>query len=118
LTVARSLEVLFEESTISEPMVVTLSDTEWDLTDRDSLAELLAPALEHPNVVIDMTAVQYIDSSCLNVLIHMYRQRVSERGFSAARLVIASPNVCRLFEIVDLDKLWRIYRTLEEALES
>ena len=99
-------------------MVVTLPGDEWDLTARESLAELLAPALEHPNVVIDMTAVQYIDSSCLNVLIHMYHQRVSERGFSAARLVIASPNVRRLFAIVDLDKLWRIYGTLGEALES
>lgn len=39
-----------------------------------------------PNVVIDMTAVQFMDSSCLRKLVHMYQERATGHGFSPARL--------------------------------
>jgi anti-anti-sigma factor len=96
-------------------LVISLIDEEWDLTNCERLEELLVPALDHPNVVIDMTAVQFMDSSCLHKLVHMYQERVTRGGLSPARFVIPSSNIRRLFAIVNLDQLWAIFETLDEA---
>jgi anti-anti-sigma factor len=94
--------------------MICLADEEWDLTNCERLEELLAPALRHSNVVIDMTAVQFMDSSRLHKLVHMYQERVTRNGFSPARLVIPSPSIRRLFAIV-LDQIWTVFGTLDKA---
>jgi anti-anti-sigma factor len=104
-----------KEPIVGRPLIVRLTDEDWDLTLCERLEQLLAPALEQPNVVIDMAAVQFMDSSCLNKLIHMHNERVTKRGFSPVRLVIASPNIRRLFAIANLDRLWPIFETVDEA---
>lgn len=101
-----------------EPLIIRLREEEWDLAVCEHLEQLLVPALEHPNVIIDMSAVRFLDSSCLHKLVHMYRERVIRRGFSPARLIVTSPNVRKLFTIVNLDQVWRIFGTLDEALQS
>jgi anti-anti-sigma factor len=101
-----------------EPLIIRLREEEWDLAVCEHLEQLLVPALEHPNVIIDMTAVRFLDSSCLHKLVHMYGERVTRRGFSPARLVVTSPNVRKLFAILNLDQVWRIFGTVDEALQS
>jgi anti-anti-sigma factor len=96
-------------------LIIRLAGEEWDLSTCEELEELLAPGMEHPTVVIDMTAVRYMDSSSLRKLVQMYQKRVNRAGFSCARLVISSPNIRRLFAIVNLDEIWPIFETLEEA---
>lgn len=100
---------------IGAPLMICLSEKEWDLANCEELEQLLAPALEHPNVIINMTAVQFMDSSCLHKLIGMHNERVEQRGLFPARLVIASPRTRKLFAIVNLDQLWPIFYTVDEA---
>jgi anti-anti-sigma factor len=100
------------------PLVITLREPEWDLTACDELEKHLAPAFSHPNVVIDMSAVTFIDSSCLRTLALMRQKRVTEGGFGPVRLVIEDSNIRRLFSVVGFDKLWPIFETLKEALDA
>ncbi len=99
-------------------MIVRLRQAEWDLTTCERLAELLAPAFDQPDVVVDMTDVEYIDSTCLQKLVDMHRERVDVRSFAPARLAIPSPNVRKLLSVVKLDQLWPIFETLPEACDA
>lgn len=98
-----------------KPLIVCLGEKEWDLTGCEQLEQMLAPTLQHPNVIIDMTAVEFLDSSCLHKLVGMYNERVTQHGFLPARIVIAAPNIRKLFALVNLDRLWPIFHTLDEA---
>lgn len=68
------------------------------------------------NVVLDLGAVEFMDSSGLGVLIAMLK-RVSERG---GDLVLARlPKKVRLvLEITRAYKIFRIFETVEEALQA
>lgn len=96
-------------------LVLTFGRSEWDMSNRDDLKRLLDKALLHPNVVLDMSAVTYADSTVLNELVKMRQARAS-RGFGPARIVVPNPQIRRLFKIVGFDRLWRLYRSLEDAL--
>jgi anti-anti-sigma factor len=100
------------------PLVIRLQEPEWDLTTCDKLEEQLTPTLDWPNVIIDMSAVKFLDSSCLRKFFKMYQERVTTRGFEPARLVVNASNIRRLLAIVGFDELWPIFETREEALAA
>lgn len=99
------------------PTILTLAAEEWDIESADALASLLAPAADHRDVIVDLSAVSYIDSTCLGKFVGMRAKR-GARGFEPAKLVIASPRIRRLFAIVKFDEIWPIYATLHEALRA
>src|ERR1700683_894041 len=100
-----------------EPLVVTCDQKEYDISTRNDFLKILAPTFEAPSVVVDMSRVEYLDSSCLSKLMLM-RQKRREAGLKAARLVISSSKVKRLFEVTSFDKMWAIFDTLTSALKS
>ena len=106
----------FKESTTAPPLIITIPEDEWDILSRDRIDLLLTPALTNPHVVIDLSAVTYLDSTALNRLVMIHRTRETEPDIPPLRLVIASSNIRRLFKITDLDGIMRIYGTLEDAL--
>ena len=97
------------------PLIVALSKPEYDVSSCDELAKELEPAHAQPNVIVDMTEVRYLDSTCLSKLARMRTER-QKRDYPPARLVVPAPQVRRLFEIVGFDKVWPLYDSLEEAL--
>ena len=98
-----------------EPLVVTL-EGEWDVYRCPELDQRLQPAHSAPQVILDLTSATYIDSTCLGALVRMRKAR-DARGLGAARLVITSPMVLRIFEIVRLDRVWPIFDSVEAARE-
>ena len=66
-------------------------------------------------VVIDMTGVEFIDSTGLSVLLNGLRRVTRAEGRLA--LVVSNPTVLRLFEITKLDSTFDIQPTREAALE-
>ena len=66
-------------------------------------------------VVIDMTRVEFIDSTGLSVLLNGLR-RVTRAGGQLS-LVVSNPTVLRLFEITKLDSTFDIRPTRQAALE-
>ena len=65
-------------------------------------------------VVIDMTSVEFIDSTGLSVLLNGLRRVTRADGKLA--LVVTNPTVLRLFEITKLDSTFDIQPDRESAL--
>ena len=66
-------------------------------------------------VVIDMSGVEFIDSTGLSVLLNGLR-RVTRAG-GRLSLVVSNPTVLRLFEITRLDSTFDIQPSREAALD-
>src|SRR3954469_10596284 len=65
-------------------------------------------------VVIDLSGVEFIDSTGLSVLLNGLRRVTRAQGHMA--LVISNPTVLRLFEVTRLDSTFDIHATREAAL--
>jgi len=65
-------------------------------------------------VVIDMSGVEFIDSTGLSVLLNGLRRVTRSDGRLA--LVVTNPTVLRLFEITKLDSTFDIQPTVEAAV--
>jgi anti-anti-sigma regulatory factor len=100
------------------PLVIRLLDAEWDLTTCDRLEAELLPTLDRPNVIIDMSRVTFLDSSCLRKLFKMHQERVITRGFEPASLIVTASNIRRLLAIVGFDEHWPVFETPEKALAA
>ncbi|HKU80988.1 MAG TPA: STAS domain-containing protein [Candidatus Tumulicola sp.] len=96
---------------------MTLDRVEYDLGSSEALQALLEPAHERANVIIDLSAVKYLDSASIEKLSRVRRER-ARKGMRPAKLVIESAQVRRLFEILKFDRLWAIFTTLDEALRE
>ena len=68
----------------------------------------------HVEMVVDLTKVEYLDSTALGVLIGGLK-RVRERDGNL-QLICPSPRIRRVFEITGLDKIFDIYNTEEETV--
>jgi anti-sigma B factor antagonist len=84
-------------------------------TARD-FSERLGAAIQEgrKTVVLDLTNVEFIDSTGLSVLLNGLR-RITRSG---GRLILAceNPTVLRLFEITRLDSTFQIVATRDEAI--
>lgn len=76
--------------------------------------ELLQAGVLH--VVVDLTAVDYLDSTALGVLIGGLK-RLRERG-GTLDLICPNPRIRRIFEITGLDRIFDIYDTDEQAIRQ
>jgi anti-sigma B factor antagonist len=67
-------------------------------------------------VLVDLSAVDYIDSSGIASLVEAF-QKAKKAGTGFA---LASPNpaALRVLELARLDRVFRIFATLEEALDA
>lgn len=99
------------------PRVIVLS-REYDIYNAETeLVEELAPATKAPHVVLDFSAVRYIDSSGITVLVRTQKQRTAE-GLPQLHLASLQPNVRYVFELVSLDRFLRIFHTVPQAVAA
>ncbi len=70
---------------------------------------------EHPNLVIDLRKVDYVDSSGLGTLIAL--QKAARFNGGALSIVGASEQIRRVMKMTNIDKLFELYNTLKEALK-
>lgn len=66
--------------------------------------------------VVDLTNVDYLDSTALGVLIGGLKQARDKDGNLV--LVCPSPKIRRVFMVTGLDKIFDIFDTVDDALES
>ena len=85
-------------------------------TTAPAFSERLNAAIEagKTGVVLDLTGVEFIDSTGLSVLLNGLRRLTRRKG--ALSVVCTNPTVLRLFEITRLDSTFHIVPTREEAL--
>jgi anti-anti-sigma factor len=106
-----------KDALFTPPLTLAISEPECDIAFGNTLSRLLEPAYEHPNLILDLTAVQFIDSTCLGKLAKVYGERAA-RGLSTMRLVTQTAQLRRVLTLVNFDKLFSIYATMDDALEA
>ena len=99
-----------------EPLIVRL-EGEWGISRREELRATVARNIDVPLLIWDLRAVTHIDSTTLRELARSRAIRRS-RSLPPAAFVVTSPTVRRIFVLTQLDKIWPIYHSLEEAVGS
>ncbi|GAA1117239.1 STAS domain-containing protein [Nocardiopsis composta] len=112
------------DTRVDDRTVIVTVEGDLDIATAGDLQEhVLAAVQEHgPWLVLDLSALEFMDSSGLNAVIHIYRA-VKERGGS---LALAAPNdrVTKVVRLVGLHRQVPVHRTVQvavsamEALES
>lgn len=89
---------------------------ELDLATAPVLRERLVARLTsgHPNLVVDLTDVGFIDSTGLGVIVGLLKRARTLGG--DLRLVCPGASVRRVFEITALDRTFALAATVAEAL--
>ena len=87
---------------------------EVDLENSPTARKVLLQVVgEAKNILIDLSAVTYMDSSGIASLVEAYQQaKKNEVSFS---LVSVSPSVLRVINMARLDKVFTIHESLESA---
>ncbi|MBA2368345.1 MAG: STAS domain-containing protein [Candidatus Protochlamydia sp.] len=102
-----------------DKLVITPLEENLDAKNSPAFKEeifLLLESTDIIKVIIDLTNLQFIDSSGLGVLLSLQRNLRSQKG--TLKLVHLNKPVRTMFEIVSMHKVLEIFPTLDEALES
>jgi anti-sigma B factor antagonist len=81
---------------------------------REKLVELVGEG--HYQIVVDMTKVEFLDSTGLGVLVGGLKRVRSHDGSLA--LVCSQERILKIFRITGLTKVFPIHDSLEEALQA
>ena len=111
-----SIAFVIAQRELAEDTSVLRVEGDLDLASAPSLKWALADlqAAGHRHVVVDLSAVSFIDSTALGVLVGA--QRALDAGVRLA-IACSEENVLRIFELTGLDGMFVIVATLDEALE-
>ena len=101
----------------ADAYVVSVSG-ELDIATADRLAEELERTVERNarRVIVDLVGLTFIDSVALGVLTEEARRLRSTGG--TCIVVSQDPRILRVFEITGLDRIFRIERSLAEAVDG
>lgn len=100
----------------SPPSVVTL-DGEFDVYTAGEVSAKLAALDEAECAIVNLEAVRYFDASFLGSLVKLANLR-SNHGLANPCIVVPDTFQRRLFTITGLEERFRLYATLDEALEG
>ena len=100
------------------PRTVVEVDGEIDVSTADALRDELSDLLERERVdlVIDLRAVRFMDSTGLGVLVGTLKKVRLQGG--TLQLVIDSERLLKVFRITALLAVFTVHDTLEAALEA
>jgi anti-sigma B factor antagonist len=96
-----------------EATVVHVSG-DLDVYTAPRLKETLDKGLAGNRLVLDLSSVEFIDSTALGVLVGALRLSQSSGG--DLRLVVGDPFLLKVFRITGFDGMFSIYPQLEDAL--
>ncbi len=104
--------------TINENTSVIKLDGEVDVYTAPQLKQQIIGMLDNNiiHVIVNLTDVEYLDSTALGVLIGGLK-RLREREGSLS-LVCPNPRIRRIFEITGLDRIFDIHQTEDQALSA
>lgn len=101
----------------SDAVVIDLSISRIDASNSEDLYSDLARVLLKSNrIILDLSRLEVLDSSGLGLLLNCYRE-IKDNG-GQMFVVANSPLVLSLFQLVHFNKIIKIYKTMERAIES
>ncbi len=68
------------------------------------------------DLILDLTRVSFIDSSGLGSLIEVYQKVQAAQGEVA--YVIDNPRILKILRLVDLDRVFKVFPNLGQALQN
>jgi anti-anti-sigma factor len=99
------------------PHIATFSG-EYDLADKEELRTQLDALHDKPDVVLDLSAVTYLDSSFISELVRLHDAR-KEQGFPTEVLVIQKDSaVERIFSVVGMAPLFNVVESLSDDKDA
>ena len=103
--------------TVSDGAVVVAVHGEADLHTAPELRDRLTAIIDGGvrRVLVDLTDTTFIDSMALGVLLGSTKRLRANDG--RLELIVATPDIRRIFEITMLDRILAIHPTREIALE-
>jgi anti-anti-sigma factor len=103
-----------------EGAVVRLVLAGCDAIDSANAAWVKAEALrlsgDAPDVVVDLSSVEFVDSAGVGVLVGLFKNSRLRGG--RARFCGLTPGVRSVLEIIQLDRIFEIYDDVETAVRS
>jgi anti-sigma B factor antagonist len=101
----------------ADVVVLAVLGPTFDASNAKTIKSKIGPVVESATkLVLDMTAVRFMHSTGLGVMLGALRQLTAKGG--EMKIFGLSTAVRSLFELVRLQKLVDIYNTREEALAS
>ena len=97
------------------PLIVPLNG-HFDIERQRELRETLEPLYDNPYVILDLTGIEYVDSTCLCEFMRMRAARV-EAGVRPVCFVVDERRFGRLFHFLGLDEVFQVVHSLDEAFE-
>ncbi|HMB14931.1 MAG TPA: STAS domain-containing protein [Pelovirga sp.] len=101
-----------------ETVIITVEEERMDAHNSGNLKERMLQLFDEGKcqLVIDLTAVRFIDSSGLGALVSGFKNASARDG--SLKLCCLQPQVRSMFELTRLHRVFEIFTTLEEALEG
>jgi anti-sigma B factor antagonist len=101
-----------------ETVIITVEEERMDAHNSGNLKERMLQLFDEGKcqLVIDLTAVRFIDSSGLGALVSGFKNASARDG--SLKLCCLQPQVRSMFELTRLHRVFEIFTTLEEALDS
>jgi len=103
-----------------EGKILRLSVSNYEAIDSVNAAELKAEALrllgDAPDVVVDLSGVEFLDSAGVGVLVGLFKNSRLHGG--RARFCGLTPGVRSVLELIQLDRIFELYDDLEAAIRS
>jgi anti-sigma B factor antagonist len=99
-------------------MVVVVREERLDAHNSDELKVEMNRLFESStkDLLVDLKEVRFIDSSGLGVLVSGYKNAATHQG--SIKLCSLQTQVKSMFELTRLHRVFDIYQTIDEALES
>ena len=77
---------------------------------------LIEDSFDHSKIIVDLSECDYIDSTFLGALVYSYK-RIKERN-GIIVIIIGDTQLSRSFIFDEISKMFRIYRTFNEAVDE
>jgi len=97
-------------------LVTITADTLDDGNEKSFRKEVISSLDPGANVVLDLDGVKFIDSSGLGAILSCHRHLQTAKG--DLKLCCMRETVRSLFELVRMHRIFEIYDSSEEAMES
>lgn len=111
------MQLKTEKLTDIDALLVTVEDDHLDVGNANEFKASMQPLLEANGwVIIDMQALNFVDSSGLGALLSCLRLMNNKQG--QLQLVSMTKPVRALFELVRMHRIFPIFNTLEEAKQT
>lgn len=111
------MAVKMKVNTYMDVAVVDLREKALDASNSEKFKKSMAETLEsYDKVVIDLSRVEFVDSSGCGALLSCLRQ-LGDRG-GDLKLCGVQKNVERLFELVRMNRIIDVYPSKEDALKG